>query len=145
MLFGNDREQLRSLYIETWRKCESGQALEPLEEQIAAVIAQHPEYQALLEDRDAALARDFLPDTGETNPFLHMGLHIAVQEQVSTGRPAGILGVYRQLQLRCGDAHTAEHQMIECLAETLWEAQRDGTAPDEQRYLERLKKLAEPR
>ena len=139
MLFGNDRNQLRGLYIETWRKYEAGETLEPLEKQIAAVIVQHPEYQTYLEDYDAALAINFLPEMGETNPFLHMGLHIAIQEQVNTGRPAGIVGLYRQLQLRCSDVHEAEHQMIECLAETLWEAQRDGTPPDEEHYLERVK------
>jgi hypothetical protein len=31
--------------------------------------------------------------------------------------------------------------MIEVLAEALWEAQRAGAAPDEQRYLERLRLL----
>ncbi len=145
MIFGNDRNQLRALYVETWRKYESGESLEPLEKQIAAVIVQHPEYQSYLKDSEAALAKDFLPEMGETNPFLHMGLHIAIQEQISTGRPEGIGGFYRQLQLRCRDTHEAEHQMIECLAETLWEAQRDGKVPDEQLYLERLKKLVELR
>lgn len=145
MLFGNDRNQLRGLYFETWRKYESGLPLEPLEKQIAAVILQHPEYQIYLEDYEGALAKDFLPEMGETNPFLHMGLHIAINEQISTNRPPGVSGIHRQLQLRCGSAHEAEHQMIECLAESLWEAQRDGRAPDENSYLERLKKLAELR
>lgn len=142
MIFGNDRNQLRALYFEAWRKHESGENLEPLEKQIAAVIAQHPEYQRYLKDYDAALTKDFLPEMGETNPFLHMGLHIAIQEQIGTGRPEGIVGLYKQLLLRCSDSHEAEHQMIDCLAETLWEAQRNGPPPpDEQRYLERVKKL----
>jgi hypothetical protein len=31
--------------------------------------------------------------------------------------------------------------MLEPLAQTLWEAQRSGSPPDEQRYLERLEQL----
>ncbi len=31
--------------------------------------------------------------------------------------------------------------MIDVLAETLWEAQRAGSAPDENRYLEALRRL----
>lgn len=145
MFFGNDRNQLRALYVEAWRKHRSGEPLEPLEQQIAAVIAQHPEYQRFLEDHDAALTQDFMPEMGETNPFLHMGLHIAIHEQLSTNRPADIVAIHRQLQLRHGSVHEAEHGMIECLAETLWEAQRDGVAPDEARYLERLRALVDRR
>ncbi|GAB4355366.1 MAG: DUF1841 family protein [Gammaproteobacteria bacterium] len=142
MIFGSDRDQLRGLYLETWRKMQEGEALEPLERQIAAVIEQHPEYHRILADREVALAREYLPEMGETNPFLHMGLHIAIQEQLSTGRPHGIVECFHRLKLRLGDAHAAEHEMIECLAESLWEAQRDGVAPDEQRYLERLQERA---
>ena len=59
------------------------------------------------------------------------------------GMDAGRYAV-RTLQLLCqriSDAHTAEHAMMECLGEMLWEAQRDGCEPDEQIYLERLRKL----
>ncbi len=145
MMFGNDRNQLRALYVESWRKQCCGEPMEPLEKQIATVIAQHPEYQRYLTDRAHALERDFLPEMGETNPFLHMGLHLALHEQLSTDRPSGVAGIHRQLLLRHGDAHDAEHAMIECLAETLWEAQRDGTAPDEARYLQRLQALLQAR
>lgn len=141
MLFGNDRNRLRGLYVEAWRKHRTGEPLEPLEQQIAAVILQHPEYHKFLEGGEAALAKDFLPEMGETNPFLHMGLHLAIHEQLSTDRPVGVAALHRQLLLRHGDAHRAEHAMIECLAETLWEAQHDGRPPDEQRYLERVRRL----
>jgi len=139
---GYDRKQLRRMYLTAWRKYKSGQLLEPLESQIAAVIAEHPEYVRLLEADDAALAAEFTPQGGQQNPFLHMGLHLAIREQVATDRPAGIAGVHRRLAARLGDAHAAEHAMLEPLAETLWEAQRRGTPADERAYLERLMRLA---
>ena len=138
---GQSREQLRRMYLDAWRKYTARQPLEPLEAQLAAVIAEHPEYVPLLESGAPALAADYTPDGGRENPFLHMGLHLAIREQVATDRPAGIAQIHRSLSKRLGDPHAAEHTMLEALAETLWESQRAGKAPDEQRYLERLRAL----
>ena len=141
-MFGNNRNNLRRYYCTVWEKAQSGQALEPLEQLIATVIAAHPEYQTLLHSAEQSLEREYLPEMGETNPFLHMGMHIALHEQLGSQRPAGIVAVYQQLCRRFGDHHSAEHQMMECLGETLWEAQRSGNPPDEQVYLQRLQRLA---
>jgi hypothetical protein len=141
MFFANSsREELRRRYVEAWRRYREGLPLEPLDAQVADVVALHPEYHALLEAPDA-LTRDFTVEQGQVNPFLHMGLHLGVREQVSTNRPAGILEVHRRLSQRLGSAHEAEHRMVEVLAETLWEAQRSGRAPDEAVYLDRLRRL----
>lgn len=140
-MFGNDRDRLRRYYCTVWEKARAGQPLEPLEQLIAGVINVHPEYQPMLTDAEAALGREYRHEGGQTNPFLHMGMHIAIQEQLGGNRPVGILDVYHQLCQRMGDAHTAEHAMMECLGETLWEAQRNGQEPDEQIYLERLRRL----
>jgi hypothetical protein len=139
---GQSREQLRRMYLEAWRKFSAKQPLEPLEAQLAAVIAEHPEYLQWIEAGDAALAADFTPESGRQNPFLHMGLHLAIREQVATDRPKGIADIHRKLSAKLGSAHDAEHAMLEPLAETLWEAQRNNRMPDEQAYLERLRALA---
>jgi hypothetical protein len=138
---GQNREQLRQMYLDAWRKYTARQPLEPLEAQVAAVIAEHPEYVPLLESGPQALAADYTPETGQANPFLHMGLHLAIREQVATDRPAGIARIHQALSGRLSDPHAAEHAMLEVLAQTLWEAQRAARAPDEQRYLERLRAL----
>ncbi len=137
---GENREQMRRRYLEAWRKYRARAPLEPLEAQIAAVIAEHPEYIVPLEST-TALGADFTPEGGRENPFLHMGLHLALREQVATDRPPGIAQVHAALAARLGDAHAAEHAMLERLAEALWEAQRAGGAPDERRYLERLREI----
>jgi Domain of unknown function (DUF1841) len=139
---GYDREQLRRMYLTAWRKHTARLILEPLEAQIAAVIAEHPEYVRWLEADETALSAEFSPDAGRQNPFLHMGLHLAIREQVATDRPAGIAQVHRKLAARLGSEHAAEHAMLELLAEALWQAQRRGGPPDEQAYLERLTRLA---
>lgn len=129
------------MYLEAWRKFSAKQPLEPLEAQIAAVISEHPEYLVWIEAGDSALDAEFSPESGRQNPFLHMGLHLAIREQVATDRPQGIQQIHRELAARLGDAHAAEHAMLEPLAEALWEAQRNGRAPDERAYLERLRTL----
>lgn len=141
MLLPNDREGLRALYVEAWRKRRAGLPAEALEHQVADVIAEHPEYQPLLEQGPEALAREWHPEGGESNPFLHMGLHLALREQVTTNRPAGIAALHAALAARLGP-HEAEHRMAECLAEALWQAQHNGVLPDERAYLDALRRLA---
>ena len=138
MIFGQDRNELRRMYADAWQKFTTEQPLSTLEAQIAAVINEHPEYHAAV---SGDLEKDFSVEGAETNPFLHMGLHLGIREQVATNRPAGIKAVFEQLGSKLGDAHAAEHRMIDCLAETLWEAQRAQQAPDELQYLESLRKL----
>jgi Domain of unknown function (DUF1841) len=135
MLFGQDRDQLRAMYCQAWQRYRDGLALEPLQAQIVAVVSRHPEYQPLLEHPDRALGREYLPESGETNPFLHMGLHLAIQEQIDTDRPAGIRELYRGLAAVVADTHELDHRLMACLAEAIWQAQRDATEPDEQQYL----------
>jgi hypothetical protein len=138
---GQNREQLRQMYLDAWRKYTANQPLEPLQAQLAAVIAEHPEYIPLLESGPQALGTEYTPEAGQENPFLHMGLHLAIREQVATNRPPGIAQIHQALSQRLGDLHAAEHSMLEALGETLWESQRSGRPPDEQRYLERLRTL----
>ena len=127
------------MYVDAWRKSQAEKILSPLEAQIAAVVSEHPEYQAVL--LPDAIESEFTPDGGKSNPFLHMGLHLAIREQVATDRPAGISAIHQSLSQKTGNPHQAEHQMIDCLAESLWESQRTNQPPDELQYLERLRRL----
>jgi len=136
-MFGTDRNQLRQMYKAAWEKFQQQQTLSPLEVQITDVIKEHPEYH----DFVLQLDKDFLPELGQTNPFLHMGLHLGLREQLSTNRPNGITNIYQQLVKIKGSPHDAEHSMIECLAEAMWSAQTNNTPPDEARYLASLNKL----
>ena len=140
-----DRSSLRRMYVEAWRKHRESRPIEPVEDQIVRVVELHPEYASLLESGDTALGHDYTPEGGQTNPFLHMGLHLAVREQVATDRPAGIAAVHAALLAHLGDPHAVEHAMIECLGEALWQAQRSGRPPDETAYLEALRRLKQAR
>ena len=139
MIFGQDRNELRQMYFDAWRKSKLGDLLSPLEAQIATVIEDHPEYQAMMNDEQ--LDQSFTPEGGETNPFLHMGLHLAVREQIATDRPPGIAALFNAILVKTGESHATEHKVIDCLAETLWEAQSSNAMPDEEAYLERIRRL----
>ena len=132
---GYSRDQLRLAYAQAWAKHLARSPLAPLEAQIADVIEAHPEYQHVVADADTAVGFEPISGHAEENPFLHLGLHLAVREQISIDRPAGIRDLLRRLQAHYGDAHRAEHALMESLGEELWTAQRDGRAPDERQYL----------
>lgn len=134
-LFQPSRDQTRRFFIDAWRKYREKRPLEPLESLAVEQILRHPEYHSFLEDEEGSLGRDWLPEMGETNPFLHLGLHLAVNEQLSIDQPAGIMARYRALLHRLGDEHDAQHAVMECLVETIWQAQRYDRPPDGSAYL----------
>lgn len=143
MFFGNSRDELRRGWLQAWQRSRAGGVLTALETQLVAVLDEHPEYHAWLEAGENALQAEFTPEGGTTNPFLHLSMHLALREQVSTDRPRGIARIHSRIAAR-SDAHKAEHQMMEALGKALWEAQRAGRAPDERAYLEDLERLASP-
>ncbi len=135
------RDQLRMFYYTSWKKHrEQKQALSPLEQQIVAAIKEHPEYHKILEDKETCLNATYLPEMGDSNPFLHLGMHIGLREQVATDRPTGIAELYQRLTTLKG-VHEAEHAMMECLAEMIWRAQQTQQMPDEIIYLDCLGKI----
>jgi hypothetical protein len=133
---GYTREQLRQSYADAWRKYLASAPLTPLECLITDVIARHPEYHSAVEDLSGEARHEAVAADPLEKPFLHMGLHIAVREQIAIDRPPGIRDLHHALRLRLGDEHAADHALMDALAETLWEAQRGGRPPDEKRYLE---------
>ncbi len=140
-MISGDRNQLRQVFFEAWRKHLTGEETEPLEKIVVSVIVEHPEYHQMLSDSERFLSREFHADDGQSNPFLHMAMHISLLEQISTDRPAGISEFYQHLCQRMGEAHEAEHQLMECLGRMLWEAQSTNRMPDEQAYLECIRTL----
>lgn len=139
-LFGNRRQDTREVFFRTYEKMRQGQSLEGIETIVGQVIQAHPEYHSQLKQRDTSVDRDYLPEHGQTNPFLHMGMHVAIEEQLSLDRPAGIRAAYQTLLLQLADPHAAQHQVMECLGEMIWQAQKQQTAPDEARYIDCLRK-----
>lgn len=140
MLFAGQREQIRRVFVDAWRKHCDGVPLEPLERSIAAIVEEHPEYQQAMVDPDA-LARDYPVEDGETNPFLHMGMHMTIIEQVGSDRPSGIRALYARLRANHPDTHELEHAMMQCLARSLLSSQERNEPPDEQAYLRCLRRL----
>ncbi len=126
---------MREVFFRAWRNYLEQKPLEDIERVIVNVALRHPEYHAVLDSPSRYEDRDYLPETGQTNPFLHMALHIAIHEQLSTAHPAGVREAYQALLQRFNNAHSAEHHMMDCLAQTLWQAQRQGEVPSEDDYL----------
>jgi len=133
MLFSHDRIELRKVFFTAWGKHESKQPLEPMDQVIVNVLALHPEYHSFFGNQDN-LDKDFPPELGETNPFLHLGMHIAIHEQLTVNQPEGIQEKHKILMADMKDPHEVEHVMMDCLGEMIWRAQRENRAPDENDY-----------
>jgi len=139
MMYSQDRNQIRTFFRSAWKKYTDKQPAEPLEILIGDVISIHPEYHNMLENDSDELDKDYQPEEGQTNPFLHMGMHITLREQYNSNRPDGIQALYKKILIKTGDPHKAEHMMMDCLAENLWKAQKNGELPDEKAYLDCIK------
>ncbi len=142
-MWSTDRATLRQVFYRAWRHFQEQTPLDGVEALIVEALVAHPEYQPLFEQEGGNGTADPTA-TPHMNPFLHLGLHIALAEQIATDRPAGVAAQWHRLQGAVGDTHAARHMMMECLEETLWDAQGAGTMPDEACYLERLKALPRP-
>jgi hypothetical protein len=140
-MFEPSRDQVREFFFETWRKYRAGMPLAGLETLGLEVMLLHPEYHDLLTAPEKFKSRDY---TDESNPFLHMSLHLALEEQLSIDQPPGIAQRFAALLAKAGERHDALHEALECLAEMVWRAQKDKTPPDAGFYLDCLKKRGSP-
>ncbi|MFA6202794.1 MAG: DUF1841 family protein [Gallionella sp.] len=135
MFFNPSRDEARLFIIESWRKRRAKELLTPLEDLVAQLIEKHPEYFAIFEDPERYLARDYSPEQGEANPFLHLMMHLTIEEQISIDQPPGIRAHFVRLTRKHESEHDAQHIMMEALSEMIWQAQRHKTQPDASVYL----------
>ena len=141
-MFAPSQEQVRRFFCDAWAKHLAGQPLTPLEAQAADWIAGHPEYHGDLADVDAAIARQYTVEEGRTNPFLHLSMHLSIEEQCSIEQPRGIRQAVELLAARRGSLHEAHHEVMECLGEMIWTSQRSGLPPYGLAYLEAVRRRA---
>jgi hypothetical protein len=144
-MFNPSRDQVRQFFFEVWTKYRAGQPLTGAEQPALDAVLAHPEYHAVLDRPDRFRERDYLPESGETNPFLHLSMHLAIAEQLSVDQPPGIRARFQQLLQQHGDAMAAQHAVMDCLAEMIWQVQRYDAAFDSSAYLRCLDhKLGRP-
>lgn len=139
-MFNPSREQARRFFVDAWRKRREAMPATPLETLAADVVALHPEYHGLIEAGDEVLEREWTPEDGATNPFLHLGLHLAIEEQLSIDQPPGLRAIFQRLTVKYDTRHDALHDILDCLGETIYRATRDRLPPDNAAYLECLRR-----
>jgi hypothetical protein len=139
-MFQPTRDEARNFLFESWRKRCSGELLTPLEDLTAQLIDKHPEYHALFDDPERNQDKDFAPDGNVVNPFLHLMMHLTIEEQISIGQPLGIREQFVRLTQKYESEHEAQHAIMDCLGEMIWQAQRNKTAPDAAVYMNCLEK-----
>jgi hypothetical protein len=140
-MFNPSRDEVRQFFTDAWRKERAGEILTPLESIAAEWITRHPEYHEAFADPDTRQA-DYSPERGQTNPFLHLSMHLAISEQLSIDQPPGIRRAHDKLVARLGSPHDAQHAIMDCLGQVIWEAQRSNTPPDTDAYLALIERRA---
>ena len=141
-MFNPSQHEVREFFCTAQRKLRSGKPLSPLEAIAADWIGEHPEYESDLADVDAARQAEYPVEGGRSNPFLHLSMHLSISEQVSIDQPRGIRQAFELLRARLGSTHAAQHEVMECLGEMIWQSQRSGLPPDGQRYLDCVRRRA---
>jgi uncharacterized protein DUF1841 len=139
-LFNPSRDEVRQFFFDAWSKFRQQQPLTDLEAIAMQVMQMHTEYQPVLDSPQRYLEQAYFPEMGETNPFLHMSLHLSILEQININQPSGIAQAYAALLRKYGNPHDAQHDLMDCLAETIWRAQRDNQPPDPEAYLDCMQK-----
>lgn len=140
-IFNPSREDVRRFFCDTWKKKTDNQILDSMETIAGDWMEEHPEYHVLLADPQGALEHDYTPERGETNPFLHLSMHLSISEQIAINQPPGIRDIAEKLSQKLGSMHEAQHRIMECLGQVMWEAQREGKPLNPDNYIEALKKL----
>jgi hypothetical protein len=141
-MFQPSQNDVRRFFCATFARQRQGLPLEPMQALAARWVAEHPEYHADLADEAAALAAVYTVEDGRTNPFLHLSMHLSIEEQLRIDQPTGIRQAVDLLAARCGSLHGAHHEVMECLGEMIWASQRNGLPPDGQAYLEAVRRRA---
>lgn len=139
-MFNPSSDDVRRFFCEAYRKQQAHEILTPIETMAADWIRHHPEYHDVLGDVETALTRDYQVEGAQANPFLHLSMHLSIDEQISIDQPPGIRALATELTLKLDDAHAAQHEIMECLGEMIWNAQRSGTPPDAVAYLEAIRR-----
>ena len=141
-MFAPSQADVRRFFCSVYAKVRSGGSLDAMETIASGWIAEHPEYHAELADTDAALARMYDVEAGQTNPFLHLSMHLSISEQCSIDQPRGIRQAVELLTARRNSLHHAHHETMECLGAMIWGSQRGGRPPDGAAYIDCVQRHA---
>lgn len=141
-MFNPSQEDVRRFFCSVYTKSRDAQPMDAIETLAGQWIAEHPEYHADLQDLEAATKRIYPADGKQTNPFLHLSMHLSISEQCSIDQPRGIRQAVELLTHKRQSLHLAHHEAMDCLGTMLWESQRAGRPPDGQAYIDCVQRHA---
>ncbi|AUZ04077.2 MULTISPECIES: DUF1841 family protein [Vitreoscilla] len=141
-MYDVNTHDVRRYFAHVWQNRLNPLQLDALQQKALRIIEAHPEYQVYLENIEDYLDKNWTPEEGQTNPFLHLSLHLSIQEQVGINQPFGIRTIHQKLVGMYNDNWVkAEDEMMEALVETIWQAQRHNQGLDVNAYMTRLRRL----
>ena len=134
-LFQPSREDVRRFFRDLLQKKRDGAVLTQIEAIAGDWVELHPEYFPALAPVADGQPDPYEPREGAPNPFLHLSMHLSIAEQLAIDQPPGIKPAFERLAATLGSVHDAHHEVMECLGEMLWTAERERTSPDGAAYV----------
>ena len=141
-MFQPSQNDVRRFFCEAYARDQIKAPLQPMQALAARWISEHPEYHAELANEAASLAAVYTVEEGRTNPFLHLSMHLSIEEQLAIDQPTGIRQAVELLAARRHSLHAAHHEVMDCLGEMIWASQRSGLPPNGLAYLEAVRRRA---
>ncbi|POZ61203.1 DUF1841 family protein [Chromobacterium alticapitis] len=135
--------EVRLFLCDVWEKYCQKQEMSKLERMTASIIAEHPEFHTDIDKQAPALQADFTPEGGRINPYLHLSLHLAIEEQLQMDFPPGIANLHRRLTAKCGSEHESVHQIMDCFVDIMLRAERDKASMNPEAYIQAIRIKAE--
>jgi hypothetical protein len=141
-MYQPSQQDVRRFFCEVYQRQLARLPLEPMQAKAADWVNQHPEYHRELSDLEVALQSVYSVEDGKVNPFLHLSMHLSIEEQCDINQPTGIREAVASLARKKGAMHLAHHEVMECLGDMIWRSQRSGLPPDGHAYLDAVKRRA---
>ncbi|AGF49226.1 DUF1841 family protein [Candidatus Kinetoplastidibacterium galati] len=138
-MFNPSLDQARYFFIEVWNKHKLSKTLTPIEKTTIACILEHPQFYKDLDNKES-IKNSYNSNFPESNPFLHLSMHLAISEQLLIDQPCGIKAAYNKL-ITSNDPHTAIHKIIKCLTLTIQYSQTHRLELDSNKYMNLIKDL----
>ncbi len=119
---------------EVWGKIKEEKELSPEDKKLAKILLEHEEYSNLWD----AISSHPKKRAEQINPYLHVYLHIAIENQIGEENPRQV-GRYVSQSI---DKHKAIHEIIAIFSEHLFEALKYRKPLDRLKYIQRLNEMS---
>jgi hypothetical protein len=133
------RESNRQRLHEVWVAAKAGRPLAGEEAAYAKAMLDHPEYHNAWEFADQVGAAEYVVDGA--NPFLHITVHVIIENQLAQGDPPEVAKTLERLLGQGMGRHGAIHAIAAAFMEVAFPAFQGREPFNTKRYIKKVRRL----